>query len=65
MDENAKNVPEVVDHLFRYQAGQVVASLTRIFGAEHLDLVEDVVQDTLIKALRVWPFGGIPDNPAG
>jgi RNA polymerase sigma factor (sigma-70 family) len=65
MNENAKNVPEVVDHLFRYQAGQVVASLTRIFGAEHLDLVEDVVQDTLIKALRVWPFGGIPDNPAG
>ena len=65
MDENAKNVPEVVDHLFRYQAGQVVASLTRIFGAEHLDLVEDVVQDTLIKALRVWPFRGIPDNPAG
>jgi RNA polymerase sigma-70 factor (ECF subfamily) len=65
MDENAKNVPEVVDHLFRYQAGQVVASLTRIFGAEHLDLVEDVVQGTLIKALRVWPFGGIPDNPAG
>ncbi|HST03991.1 MAG TPA: sigma-70 family RNA polymerase sigma factor [Chloroflexia bacterium] len=65
MTENLTNVPEVVDHLFRYQAGQVVASLTRIFGAEHLDLVEDVVQDTLIKALRVWPFGGIPDNPAG
>ena len=58
------NVPQVVDHLFRHQAGQVVSTLTRIFGPEHLDLAEDVVQETLIKALRVWPYQGIPDNPA-
>ncbi len=58
------NVPQVVDHLFRHQAGQVVSTLTRILGPEHLDLAEDVVQETLIKALRVWPYQGIPDNPA-
>src|SRR5215203_1725825 len=58
------NVPQVVDHLFRHQAGQVVSTLTRILGPEHLDLAEDVVQETLIKALKVWPYQGIPDNPA-
>jgi RNA polymerase sigma factor (sigma-70 family) len=58
------NVPQVVDHLFRHQAGQVVSTLTRIFGPANIDLAEDVVQETLIKALKVWPYQGIPDNPA-
>ncbi len=57
------NVPRVVDHLFRHSAGQVVATLTRAFGPRHLDLVEDVVQETLIKALRQWPHHGVPDRP--
>lgn len=58
------SIPQVVDHLFRHQAGQVVSTLTRILGPEHLDLAEDVVQETLIKALKVWPYQGVPDNPA-
>ncbi len=52
-----------VEHLFRHQAGQMLATLTRIFGWEHLDLVEDVVQEALLQALRQWPFSGIPANP--
>ena len=35
-----------------------------MFGASHLSLAEDVVQDALIKALQQWPFRGIPENPA-
>src|SRR3954452_5828881 len=58
-----QNIPQLVDHLFRHQAGQVVATLTRIFGLHHLELAEDVVQDTLLKALGQWPYHGIPDNP--
>ena len=57
--------PRVVDGLFRRQAGQLVASLTRVFGAQHLDLVEDVVQETLLKALRQWAYRGIPAHPEG
>lgn len=55
----------LVDHLFRERAGQMVAWLTRIFGPAHLDLVEEVVQDALVKALQQWPHSGIPANPAG
>jgi len=55
----------LVDHLFRHKTAQVISTLTRIFGIEHLDLAEDVVQETLLKALRQWPFSGVPKNPGG
>ncbi len=58
-------VPQLVEHLCRHQAGQVVATLTRLFGPQHLDLAEDVVQETLIKALGQWSYRGVPENPAG
>lgn len=55
----------LVDHLFRERSGQMVAWLTRIFGPAHIDVVEEVVQDALVKALQQWPFTGVPHNPAG
>src|SRR5689334_10225133 len=58
-------VPQLVDHLFRREAGRMGAALTRVFGAENLALAEDVVQDSLIQALRTWPFRGVPENPGG
>jgi RNA polymerase sigma factor (sigma-70 family) len=42
----------------------MVAILTRVFGVEHLTLAEDVVQETLARALQTWPFYGIPENPS-
>ncbi len=42
----------------------MVAYLTRIFGVGRVNLAEDVVQDTLIKALETWPYYGLPDNPS-
>lgn len=55
---------ELMDHLFRHHSAKIVAALTRVFGSHNLQLAEDVVQDALIRALQVWPFQGIPDNPA-
>ncbi|PYJ67876.1 MAG: sigma factor, ECF subfamily protein, partial [Verrucomicrobia bacterium] len=42
----------------------MVAILTRIFGIEHLNLAEDVVQEALARALQTWPFYGVPKNPS-
>ena len=53
----------LVDHLFRRQAGQMVATLTRTLGSRHLALAEDAVQDALMTAMQQWSFRGIPDNP--
>jgi RNA polymerase sigma-70 factor (ECF subfamily) len=61
----ASQVPELVDHLFRREAGRMVAALTRVLGAENLSLAEDVVQESLVQALRTWPFRGVPENPGG
>ncbi|HNA02169.1 MAG TPA: sigma-70 family RNA polymerase sigma factor, partial [Ferruginibacter sp.] len=38
--------------------------LTKLFGPQNLQLAEDVVQDTLEKALHTWKIGGLPDNPS-
>jgi RNA polymerase sigma-70 factor (ECF subfamily) len=58
-----RRVQELVEHLFRHQAGQMLAALTHVFGLENLDLAEEVVQEALLQALRHWPFEGIPDAP--
>ena len=42
----------------------MVSYLTRIVGMGRLDLAEDVVQDTLCRALETWPLHGLPDNPS-
>jgi RNA polymerase sigma factor (sigma-70 family) len=58
------DVPALVEHLFRHESGKMVATLTRIFGFEHLTLAEDVVQEALARALQTWPFYGVPQNPS-
>src|SRR5580658_10053738 len=57
-------VSQVVEHLFRHEGARMVATLTGIFGVEHLTLAEDVVQEALVRALQTWPFYGVPKNPA-
>jgi RNA polymerase sigma factor (sigma-70 family) len=42
----------------------MVAALTRVFGVHNLELAEDVVQDALCRALEVWKFRGVPENPS-
>jgi RNA polymerase sigma-70 factor (ECF subfamily) len=60
-----QRVQELVEHLFRHQAGRMLAVLTHIFGLENLELAEEVVQEALLQALQQWWFHGIPDNPQG
>lgn len=55
---------ELSEHLFRREAGRMIASLTRLFGVQNLALAEDVVQDAFCRALEVWKFRGAPENPS-
>src|SRR5213595_2398229 len=57
-------ISQLVEHLFRHESGKMVATLTRIFGIEHLNLAEDVVQEALSRALQTWPYRGVPQNPS-
>lgn len=42
----------------------MVAHLTRLLGPAHIDLAEETVQETMIRALQSWPYQGVPANPA-
>ncbi len=65
MPAQARGVPAIVDHLFRRQAGKMVAVLSRILGFHNVDIAEEIVQETLLTALQVWSFRGVPANPGG
>jgi predicted RNA polymerase sigma factor len=55
---------EPVPGFFRRQSGRIVSALTRVFGVHNVALAEDVTQDALCRALTVWQFSGVPDDPA-
>lgn len=60
----AGEISRLTDHLFRHEAGKLVSVLTGIFGFDRLQWAEDVVQESLVRALQTWPYYGIPKNPA-
>src|SRR5213083_2739420 len=62
--QQPEGVSQLIEHLFRHESAKMVATLTRIFGIEHLNLAEDVVQEALGRALQTWPYRGIPENPS-
>ena len=53
-----------LDSLFRHESGRMISVLTRVFGYHNLALAEDVVQDAFCRALEVWKFNGVPENPS-
>ncbi|MEL6975949.1 MAG: sigma-70 family RNA polymerase sigma factor [Bacteroidota bacterium] len=59
----AKGLNHTVEHLFRKEYGKLVALLTNRFGASHLEQIEDVTQDTFLKAMKLWGYQEVPDNP--
>lgn len=62
--EKPEGISQLVEHLFRHESAKMVATLTRIFGIEHWNLAEDVVQEALGRALQTWPYRGVPENPS-
>jgi RNA polymerase sigma factor (sigma-70 family) len=63
MDEQPSQINNLVDHLFRHESGKMVSVLTKMLGIKNLDVAQDLVQDTLLKAMSAWRYGNIPDNP--
>lgn len=64
-EEAHGTVTQLTDHLFRHQSGKMIAVLTRIFGMHNLEMIEDVVQESFLRAMQTWTFNQLPDNPAG
>jgi RNA polymerase sigma-70 factor (ECF subfamily) len=54
----------LLEHLFRHQAGRMVAHFARLLGPSQLGLAEEVVQQAMLRALQTWPQTGPPENAA-
>jgi RNA polymerase sigma factor (sigma-70 family) len=57
-------IHQTVDHFFRHEAGKLASVLSKLLGLQHLETVQDIVQDTLLQALSAWTYNGLPDNPS-
>ena len=55
----------IVDNLFRDKYREMLAALAREFGPQHWGVIEDSIQESMLKALETWPVASIPDNPGG
>lgn len=53
--------PQVVEHTFREESGQILAALIASVG--DFTIAEDALQDAVEAALRQWPCEGAPRNP--
>jgi len=49
---------------FRRESARMLAALTRILGLHNLALAEDVTQDVLCRAVELWRFRPLPEDPA-
>lgn len=54
---------ELIPNLFRQEFSKIVSVLCKSYGLSNLQLAEDAVSDTFLKASEIWAFKGLPDNP--
>lgn len=55
---------KLVEHFFRHETGRLHGALIRLLGVHNFQLAEDIAQEAMIRALRVWSMGGVPNNPS-
>ena len=54
---------ELIPHLFRTEYRKIISVLCRLFGIEHIEIAEDIVNDTFLLASETWGQKGLPQNP--
>ncbi len=58
-----KNSKALTEHFFRNEYGKMVSVITRYIGTENVETAEDIVQETLLKAVDFWEQNEVPKNP--
>ncbi len=61
MRDDATDMRERIDAIYRADSRRVLATLIRLLG--DFDLAEEALQDAMVAALEQWPVQGIPANP--
>src|SRR5688572_5218366 len=42
----------------------MIAVLCRRFGLKHIEIAEDIIGETFLRASENWAISGVPENPA-
>ena len=53
----------LIPQLFRAEYSKIVAVICKTFGLSNIQLAEDIVSKTFLKATETWGLKGIPENP--
>ncbi|MBB5637974.1 RNA polymerase sigma-70 factor (ECF subfamily) [Pedobacter cryoconitis] len=63
MQRRAEIQDDLLRKLFRLEQAKMTAVLFRHFGLQHMEVAEDIVSETFLKATESWRMTGIPENP--
>jgi RNA polymerase sigma-70 factor (ECF subfamily) len=58
------NNNDLLSDLFRQQYLKMIAVLCRRFGLKHIEVAEDIIGETFLRASENWAISGVPENPA-
>jgi RNA polymerase sigma-70 factor (ECF subfamily) len=54
---------ELIAQLFRTEYRKIISVLCTLFGIVHIEIAEDITNDTFLLASETWGLKGIPENP--
>lgn len=54
---------ELIPQLFKTEYRKIIAVLCKLFGTVHIEIAEDITNDTFLLAAETWGLKGIPENP--
>ena len=52
-----------LSEIFKSEYSNLVAVLCHYYGVKDIQLAQDIVSDTFVKAMKSWSHKGIPSNP--
>lgn len=53
----------LIPNLFKTEYRKIVSVLCKLFGLKHIQIAEDIANDTFLLASETWGQKGIPENP--
>lgn len=57
----ATDTHRAIDAVWRIESAKLIAGLARV--VRDVGVAEELAQDALVAALKLWPESGVPDNP--
>jgi RNA polymerase sigma factor (sigma-70 family) len=55
---------ELIPQLFKTEYRKIISVLCKLFGIVHIEIAEDITNDTFLLASETWELKGVPENPA-